>query len=308
MIDASHKIVIIIPYFGSWPSYFNIFLKGCQHNNWLDILFFTDCPLPKKKPRNVRFIETSLNRLSSLITEKIGVETIITKPYKLCDFRPCYGLIFEDFLKDYNYWGYGDIDLIYGDLKPSIINRINEGFDVLSSREEILSGSLSVFKNTPFINNLFKSSKEYIHLLNSDKHYGLDETANSDLTWQGGSKLDLAHHCFTYLIAYEALKKTLKVSFVTICKEHLGSSEIISYQNGILKIEETSLAYYHYVGNKNSSGYKLANWNNVPDCFFITETGFYKNDQFYWFIHYYRKISGFIFNLPKRVWKRLIRN
>lgn len=308
MSTLNHKIVIIIPYFGSWPSYFNIFLKGCEHNNWLDILFFTDCPLPKEKHKNVTFIKTTLHEISSLATKKIGIDTSIESPYKLCDFRPCYGLIFEDYLKGYDYWGYGDVDLVYGDLKPFIINRINEGFDVLSSREEILSGSLSIFKNTSFINNLYKNSDELIRLLSSNKHYGLDETANSNLTWQGESKLNLPHHCFTYLIANEEYNGTIKASFKTICKEKIDGNEIITYEDGALHFGETSLAYYHYVCNKNSGEYKLPYWQDIPSSFFITTTGFYQSNKFHWLIHNYRKISGFISNLLIRVWRRLIKN
>ena len=37
-------------------------------------------------------------------------------PYKLCDLKSFYGKLFEDELRDYEYWGYGDCDVVYGKL------------------------------------------------------------------------------------------------------------------------------------------------------------------------------------------------
>jgi len=304
----NHKIAVIIPYFGCWPNYFNIFLKGCKHNDWLDILFFTDCHLPQEKPKNVTFIKATLHEISLLATKKLVIDITIASPYKLCDFRPCYGVIFEDYLKDHDYWGYGDIDLVYGDLKPFIVNRIAEGFDVLSNRSEILSGSLAFFKNTNFIKNLYAQSSLLIDQLTAPDYKGLDETAHNHTTWQEGDKLDLPPHCFTYLIANEDKKGTIRASFLSTCKEQIEGSEIIHYQNGLVSFEETSLAYYHYVCNKNRYEYRLPNWHDVPTSFFITATGFYKTDKFYRFINNYRKISGFISNILIRIWKRLTKN
>lgn len=296
MSNSNYKIALIIPYFGSWPCYFNIYLKGCENNKWLDVIFFTDCEIPNKHLDNITFIPFTLKKFN------------INNSYKLCDFKPCYSLIFEDYLKDYDYWAYGDIDLIYGDLKSFIFNRIDAGFDVLSNRSEILSGSLSFFRNTNFIKNLFTQSPVFIDLLFSQDYKGLDETAHNHINWQGGDKLDLPPQCFTYIIANENKKGTIKASFASTCKEKIDGDEKINYQNGLVFFGENSLAYYHYVCNKNRSEYRLPNWQDVPTNFFITKTGFYKIDKFYWLIHYYRKISGFIINISIRLWKRLIKS
>ena len=38
-------------------------------------------------------------------------------PYKLCDYKPAYGEIFAPELSGYDFWGYGDMDLVFGDLR-----------------------------------------------------------------------------------------------------------------------------------------------------------------------------------------------
>lgn len=306
-INDQLKIALIIPYFGNWPTYFNIYLKSCANNKWLNVYFFTDCQIPDNHPQNVTFIPFTLREISFLASKKIKKEFRISHAYKLCDFKPCYGLIFEDYLKDYDYWGYGDIDLVYGDLEPIIKDRIAAGFDVLSNRLEILSGSLAFFKNTHFLKNLFANSSTLVDELSEDNYKGLDETAHNNLTWFGGDKLDLPNYCFTYLVANEAKKGIIKASFITTCREIMFPNDIINYQKGVLYFEETSLAYYHYVNDKGRSEYKLPNWSNVPDTFFITSTGFYKTDKLYWFIHHFRKIAGYINYLSIRAWKRLIK-
>ncbi|MES2650186.1 MAG: DUF6625 family protein [Bacteroidota bacterium] len=305
MPKEQQKITVLIPYFGKWPSYFNIYLESCTHNKWLNIIFFTDCEIPTDYPENVSFIPHTLASLSDLISKKLKRKFTVSYPYKLCDFKPCYGLIFEDYLKDSSYWGYSDIDLIYGDLKHSIFDRINSGFDVLSNRKEILSGSLAFFKNNDFLKNLYSQSSLFIEQLNDFEYKGLDETAHNYTSWDGGSKLDLPAHCFTYLVANEDKKGNIRASFVSFCKEYIMEDQVISYQNGILWFENTSIAYYHYVNNKDKVEYKLPNWESVPTSFFITSTGFYKNDKFYGLIRNYRKIAGFINHISQKVFSRI---
>lgn len=41
------KYAIIIPYFGKWPVWFDLYLKSARENECIDFYFFTDCPLPQ---------------------------------------------------------------------------------------------------------------------------------------------------------------------------------------------------------------------------------------------------------------------
>lgn len=301
------SIALIIPYFGKWPSYFNIFLKGCENNNWLNIIFFTDCPFPEKKYENLTFIKSSLKEFSTLSTQKLGIPISIQFSYKLCDFKPCYGLIFEDYLKDYDYWGYGDIDLIYGDLASFISPKIHAKYDVISNREEILSGSLSLFKNKPSVNLLFKNSEYFAELLMTDKYEGLDETAHNHSTWKGASKLDLPKHCLTYIVFREGKKGTLKVSFESTCEEFVGPNDFVMFEQDRLTFNGKAISYFHYVCNKNREEFKFPKWETIPEKFYIKETGFYLNSANLWnsLVHLQRKTLGFVKNITLRILKRL---
>ncbi|MDD5016404.1 MAG: hypothetical protein PHW73_15170 [Atribacterota bacterium] len=304
MKQDSNKIIIIIPYYGKWPSYFNLFLKGCENNPWLRILFFTDCVIPKTAPDNLKFISSSLKRFSELASLKLNHKIDIKKAYKLCDFKPCYGLIFEDYIRDYDYWGYGDIDLIYGNLSNYIFPKIVEGFEIISNRQEIMSGSLSVFKNEANINLLFSESTSFLKLLQSERYEGLDETAHNHNTWKGSSKLSLPNYSFTYLIAKANEEGRIKASFESTCKEFIDHGDMVKFSQNTLLFNDKKISYYHYVCNKNNQWFKFPDWKKIPDQFYITETGFYQ------FIpkggmHLWRKSTGKLTDITIRILKRL---
>ncbi len=299
------RIAIVIPYFGKWTSYFNIYLKGCEGNPWLDVLFFTDCPIPAKHPANVHFFTSTLKETSDLITQKTGANVDLKFAYKLCDLKPFYGKVYEDFLKRYAYWGYSDIDLFYGNLEPFIFPRIKAGFDILSSRVATVCGSFTILKNSPAVCNLYQQIPNFSALLQSDKCEALDETCWSDLSWKGESKLKLPKASFTYIAANADENGSVKVSFTNICREHVGGDEKLVYENHHVKVKDEEYAYFHYIHNKTKAEFKFPDWQNVPDKFYVTSTGFYTSTQFrfYTIMHSYRNLRGLIKRAKNKFFK-----
>ena len=51
---------------------------------------------------------------------------MLTNAYKIVDYKPLYGCIFHEYLKDYSHWGYCDSDVIFGDLSKYLTDeRLN---------------------------------------------------------------------------------------------------------------------------------------------------------------------------------------
>jgi len=87
---------------------------------------------------------SSLKGFNELVNVKIkvGVDINVTNGYKLCDFKPMYGFMFQDYIKDYVAWAHCDVDIILGDF-IGFINGIEAGdCDIVSSHPDYLSGGL----------------------------------------------------------------------------------------------------------------------------------------------------------------------
>jgi hypothetical protein len=50
-----NKIAIIIPYFGKWPEWIELYFYSCSKNECIDWYFFTDCEGIKTQYPNVHF-------------------------------------------------------------------------------------------------------------------------------------------------------------------------------------------------------------------------------------------------------------
>lgn len=142
----SKSIVLITCYFGQFPWYFDFFLKSCQTNPTVNYLIFSDCKLPNLIPENVKFVNFTLQSCNNLFTEKLGFEVQFTNPYKLCDFKPAYGFLFSSYIKEYDFWGVTDIDVIFGRIREFITNEILHTNEFISVRNDYPTGSFMLFK------------------------------------------------------------------------------------------------------------------------------------------------------------------
>ena len=97
------SIVLIIPYIGKWPLWFDAYLVSIAKNPSVNWLFITDCEIPIEFPKNVRFIPTTLKTLNNKINDVLQTQVPLTGR-KLCDIRPAYGKIFQNYIGEYNFW------------------------------------------------------------------------------------------------------------------------------------------------------------------------------------------------------------
>ena len=98
------RICLVIPYFGKLPNYFQLFLKSCSCNSDFNWIVFTDDVTEFQYPPNVRRVIISFEELRKIVKSKFDFETCLDRPYKLCDFKPAYGLIFEEYLLFLNHF------------------------------------------------------------------------------------------------------------------------------------------------------------------------------------------------------------
>ena len=154
------KAAFIIPYFGKFNNYFQLFLNSCRTNKDYDWLIFTDDKTSYDYPENVIVHYTSFEEIKQLFQSKFDFKISLEYPYKLCDYKPTYGYVFESYLKDYQFWGHCDTDLIWGDISHFISD-----MDFLTYDKIGILGHCTLYRNTAQINTVF------MHTLNGKERY-----------------------------------------------------------------------------------------------------------------------------------------
>ena len=145
-----NKVVLINCYFGKFPNYFELWLESAKNNTKFDFLIITDNKV-EWNYSNVKFINMEFNELRSLIQNKFDFKIILTSPYKLCDYKPLYGMVLSEYIKDYEFWGYVDLDLILGDLSSFITDECLRNVDKINKL-----GHFEIYKNCNTMNELYK--------------------------------------------------------------------------------------------------------------------------------------------------------
>ena len=168
------KITIIVPYFGTLPNYFQLFLNSCRHNSDFNWIIFTDDLNDYLYPENVSRVYMTFSECQQLVRSKFDFNIAIDFPQKICDYRCAFGLIFDEYLNDSDWWGHCDLDQLFGDLNSFITPEMLSNYDKLFSH-----GHLTLYKNNVENNNIFKyklnGKLRYKEVFSSNLGYAFDE-------------------------------------------------------------------------------------------------------------------------------------
>ena len=152
------KSAAICCYYGKLPSYFECWLTSASQNTEIDFFIVTDLKTINKyrelidETDNVKLVFITFDELRDKIQSLFDFKISLGRPYKLCDYRLTFGLVFEDILVDYDYFGWFDLDVILGDL-GLIFEKQIEQYDVIGT-----NGHLTLLRNTQKFKFLFYES------------------------------------------------------------------------------------------------------------------------------------------------------
>lgn len=266
------KILLINCYFGTYPDYFELFLDSCKNNKSIDFLLFTDCKI-EEVPKNVQIIYINFEELKIKIQKKFDFQITLNTPYKLCDYKPAYGYIFEENIKGYDFWGYCDIDLLFGDLRKFLTEEILDNYEKIYQL-----GHLTMYKNTPENNRRFMlpGQPEYKEAFTTNVITVFDETFGVQRKYEKAGistykKRDYAD------ISPRFHRFRLSDYFVDISKkENNFHHQIFVYEQGkvyryyLVKnmIQKDEFAYIHFQKRE------MPRLGDVKDCFYVTNEGF----------------------------------
>ncbi|PKN53493.1 MAG: hypothetical protein CVU55_02400 [Deltaproteobacteria bacterium HGW-Deltaproteobacteria-13] len=169
------SIIIIIDYFGiKWPEWFPIYLESCRKNPTITWLFHTNCDHSSFNIENVIFSSMTKEEYIKNVNQKLGINFPPDDNYKICDLRPAYGELYEEEIRGYDFFGYGDIDLLYGDIRKFYNDEVLKN-NVISTLTWCFSGHLTLIRNTQWLRRMFRRITNWRSLLEKDGNQTFDE-------------------------------------------------------------------------------------------------------------------------------------
>jgi len=198
-LNNQQKAAFVVTWLGPFPDWFYMFLCSCAENPEFDWLIFSDQQAPHEYPENVSFIDQTKLSFEQLASRTIDHKVRIGVSYKLCDYKPLYGHIYDGYLKDYDYWGFCDLDVIWGKLDGFFNKYMEQDYDVItfggSTKDGLhyrVAGPCTLVHNTPKMRELYASTPGFQSMLDeTDKYTNFDESMWSDKLIEEDVKLEI---------------------------------------------------------------------------------------------------------------------
>lgn len=274
------SICLIIIYLGKLPNYFNLWLNSCKYNETINFLLITNDMTKYKYPKNVKVIYSTLENIKFQIQKKFDFTISLETAYKLCDYKPAYGYIFSEYLKNFDFWGHCDLDVIFGNLRKYLPDTLLDKYDKLYK-----FGHFSIYKNNKEVNNSFMKFKDkkgnfiYKKVYTSNQSFFFDEKGINNmgiLNFFNNEKLTLyseRKYTADISVKYDKLviineKKINNPSIFEYCVDN-NQSKLYAYTKNKYKvIEKKEFMYIHLQKRRmNVFSNNINKFYIIPNCF-----------------------------------------
>ena len=251
-----------------------LFVRSVELNPSIQV-FLISTNAVRRLPANITHIPWSLSDIERRVREFIDPSLSVPHAYKLCDFRPFFGMLFPDLVRDFDFWGYCDLDLVFGNLSRLLTDDRLADTDVFFADAHMVVGHFALYRNCPIVNALGKRLPNYISLLASSDHMSCDElgmsqvlAANPEIRWSMARSLSESQ--FTIKANGKMMGQTSGV---------LGSRHRIYWRNGSAFIKsreygQQEVLYLHFMGLKRGYHWVTYDPNRVYEEFSLSANGF----------------------------------
>ena len=267
-MDASvpGQALVIIPFFGVFGPWFPLYLRSLAQQSTLDLLLITDVEVDSL-PRNVRLLRMNLADLERHAEMKLGSSVKLPTPRHLCDLKPAYGRIFEDYLAGYKYWAFGDEDVLYGDLDRLLAPLLERDADVVVPGNESI-GHLTLLRNSQKVIDLVFEDPEYETVMSAEEFWAYDETSWARIT-----------ECGSFTKTIKTAKERGEISTIggyQIRGDVPRPGTGIMYDGKSIFTEKAGqeLTYYHW-GRAKTRGHRFPSISEAERGFGYDSYGFY---------------------------------
>lgn len=240
-----NKIVLICLWMGKIPDYFKYHYETCIFNKNIDFLLITDQKINLDSP-NYKVLNISIDALEKRVSNTMNINYNFSNGKNICQLKCGLGDIFNDEIKDYLYWGFYDIDTLFGDFNKFILPIVDD-YDIVSfgakKYHERIGGPLVIIKNSQKNNNLYRiKMSEFIDKLYNYEINSFDETE------------------FNAIISED---KDLKIKILyDVCNFSVEKSYPLyeSYwSGGKLYVNDEEKLIHHFIDKKNINFTKIGN-------------------------------------------------
>lgn len=142
------SIVVLFPHFGKLPPQYKMWRASALYNADIDFLFFTDCDVEPAK--NIIVHKMSFADFRQIVQKKFDFPIVLDRPYKICDYRPAFAYILSEYTKGYDYWGWGDLDVVYGNIRHFVTDEVLSHYKMISG-----FGHFTLYRNDDYTNTFF---------------------------------------------------------------------------------------------------------------------------------------------------------
>lgn len=277
------RTILFLPYFGKFPNYFQLYLQSCKYKRNFDWLIITDDLTIYEYPDNVKVVIKTFAEIKEYIQSKFDFEISLEKPYKLCDYRPAFGYIFQDYFTGYDFWGAVDPDCIWGDLDKYVTDDMLNKFDKL-----FILGHLSIYRNTMQNNIVFMRPLNgvcrYVNVFKSSCNEEFDEAVGNNSIndiyryygipiYEDKNRADIVSFLHTMRLSeYEGpnIKELIEPAKFRLFKWNRGKLYGITFTCMGMKKHLKEYSYLHFHGNKKMILKEINSW----DHFYVSRNQF----------------------------------
>lgn len=200
------------------------YIDGVQHlekDGWYWKIF---TPHPFESKGNVEIIPMTITQYADLVEEKLKVRPSLELSQKgipnihITDYYIFSGVVFEDYLKDADFWGITNMDVVYGRLSEFFPDEMLEVSQVFSDDVQAVNGVFCLFRNVPDVNNLFGLMENWQNIIlqhpcrgcsTEGKHglFGSDEYMMTDLLKQLGERVAFNYPKYYPMLSHDRLEQ-----------------------------------------------------------------------------------------------------
>lgn len=183
------KIALLECWFGPFPAWHDFYLLTCAANPTVQFILFHDAPQPARMAENITWVRMTKPELEEKATAVLGFPVCLPNGFKVTDLRPAFGVIFREYLKHFDFWGYNDSDMFWGDIRSFLPGRILDAHDVLTGCRTSIVGQLTLFRNSGSTVAPYALIPDYQATLSRPEPGHLDEDALDEACERAGLRI-----------------------------------------------------------------------------------------------------------------------